>query len=198
VVAEGPISADRLIHDFAEHRQRLGFELRATMLGHVQRGGTPGAFDRLLATRLGATAVVDWYCRCYYLENLRFIFERSGKETRMRMCRRIGFSLGALVIVAGMAMPTPAKGVNICPATVDAQEVAIPAPAFMTSGMCDAWYRTVYFSDKNHTTLVGNCNITCQQYYIGSAEPIFGGGGTCTGMSSAFTQRETTSCPCAQ
>ena len=58
VVAEGAkFNADRLIHHFAEHRQRLGFELRATILGHVQRGGTPGAFDRLLATRLGAAAV---------------------------------------------------------------------------------------------------------------------------------------------
>ncbi|HKI04421.1 MAG TPA: 6-phosphofructokinase [Thermoanaerobaculia bacterium] len=58
VVAEGAkLNAERLIHHFAEHRQRLGFELRATILGHVQRGGTPGAFDRLLATRLGAAAV---------------------------------------------------------------------------------------------------------------------------------------------
>ena len=58
VVAEGSkYNADRLIHHFAEHRQRLGFELRSTILGHVQRGGTPGAFDRLLATRLAAAAV---------------------------------------------------------------------------------------------------------------------------------------------
>jgi 6-phosphofructokinase 1 len=58
VVAEGSqYNAERLMRYFAEHRQRLGFELRATILGHVQRGGTPGAFDRLLATRLGAAAV---------------------------------------------------------------------------------------------------------------------------------------------
>jgi 6-phosphofructokinase 1 len=58
VVAEGSkLNADRLIRHFAEHRQRLGFELRATILGHVQRGGTPGAADRLLASRLGAAAV---------------------------------------------------------------------------------------------------------------------------------------------
>jgi 6-phosphofructokinase 1 len=57
VVAEGAkLNAERLVQHFAEHRQRLGFELRATILGHVQRGGTPGAFDRLLATRLGAAA----------------------------------------------------------------------------------------------------------------------------------------------
>ncbi|MEO6195250.1 MAG: 6-phosphofructokinase [Thermoanaerobaculia bacterium] len=58
VVAEGAkFNAERLIRHFSEHRQRLGFELRATILGHVQRGGTPGAADRLLATRLGAAAV---------------------------------------------------------------------------------------------------------------------------------------------
>jgi 6-phosphofructokinase 1 len=35
----------------------IGFALRTTTLGHVQRGGAPGAFDRLLGTRLGAAAV---------------------------------------------------------------------------------------------------------------------------------------------
>jgi 6-phosphofructokinase 1 len=35
----------------------LGFALRTTTLGHVQRGGSPGVFDRLLGTRLGAAAV---------------------------------------------------------------------------------------------------------------------------------------------
>jgi len=33
-----------------------GFETRVTVLGHLQRGGTPTAFDRVLATRLGAAA----------------------------------------------------------------------------------------------------------------------------------------------
>jgi 6-phosphofructokinase 1 len=35
----------------------VGFALRTTTLGHVQRGGTPTVFDRLLGTRLGAAAV---------------------------------------------------------------------------------------------------------------------------------------------
>ena len=57
VVAEGAQSnANKLSHYFQEHRERLGFELRVTILGHVQRGGTPGSFDRLLASRLGAAA----------------------------------------------------------------------------------------------------------------------------------------------
>lgn len=58
VVAEGArYNAEALVHHFKENRERLGFEARATILGHVQRGGRPGAFDRLLATRLGAAAV---------------------------------------------------------------------------------------------------------------------------------------------
>jgi 6-phosphofructokinase 1 len=58
VVAEGARrDAAGLAAYFAEHRQRLGFDLRVATLGHVQRGGAPGAFDRLLATRLAAGAV---------------------------------------------------------------------------------------------------------------------------------------------
>ncbi len=37
--------------------ERTGFETRATVLGYVQRGGTPTAFDRVLATRLGLAAI---------------------------------------------------------------------------------------------------------------------------------------------
>ena len=40
-----------------EIEQRTGYETRATVLGHIQRGGTPTAFDRVLATRLGLAAV---------------------------------------------------------------------------------------------------------------------------------------------
>ncbi|MFL7790980.1 MAG: 6-phosphofructokinase [Anaerolineae bacterium] len=58
VVAEGSrYNAEGLAGYFKKHRERLGFDLRVTVLGHVQRGGTPGAFDRLLASRLGAAAV---------------------------------------------------------------------------------------------------------------------------------------------
>lgn len=57
VVAEGAeYNAEKLVHYFKEHRERLCFELRLVKLGHVQRGGAPGVFDRLLATRLGAAA----------------------------------------------------------------------------------------------------------------------------------------------
>ena len=40
-----------------EIEKRTGFETRVTVLGHVQRGGTPTAFDRVLATRLGVAAI---------------------------------------------------------------------------------------------------------------------------------------------
>ncbi len=40
-----------------EIEERTGFETRTTVLGHVQRGGTPTAFDRVLATRLGLAAI---------------------------------------------------------------------------------------------------------------------------------------------
>lgn len=40
-----------------EIEERTGYETRATVLGHVQRGGTPTAFDRVLATRLGLAAM---------------------------------------------------------------------------------------------------------------------------------------------
>ncbi|HTU87777.1 MAG TPA: 6-phosphofructokinase [Solirubrobacteraceae bacterium] len=40
-----------------EIEARTGYETRATVLGHVQRGGTPTAFDRVLATRLGLAAI---------------------------------------------------------------------------------------------------------------------------------------------
>jgi phosphofructokinase-like protein len=40
-----------------EIERRTGFETRVTILGHVQRGGTPTAFDRVLATRFGVAAI---------------------------------------------------------------------------------------------------------------------------------------------
>jgi 6-phosphofructokinase 1 len=40
-----------------EIEERTGFETRATVLGHIQRGGTPTAYDRVLATRFGVAAI---------------------------------------------------------------------------------------------------------------------------------------------
>ncbi|MBN1399357.1 MAG: 6-phosphofructokinase [Anaerolineae bacterium] len=58
VVAEGAQNnARRLIEHFEGHPEATGFSLRATILGHVQRGAAPTVGDRLLATRLGWGAV---------------------------------------------------------------------------------------------------------------------------------------------
>src|SRR5690606_28503285 len=57
VVAEGATyDAEKMSTYFKENKERLGFDLRMTTLGHVQRGGEPTAFDRILGTRLGAGA----------------------------------------------------------------------------------------------------------------------------------------------
>jgi len=40
-----------------EIEKRTGYETRETILGHIQRGGTPTAFDRVLATRFGIAAI---------------------------------------------------------------------------------------------------------------------------------------------
>ncbi|XP_053492446.1 ATP-dependent 6-phosphofructokinase, platelet type isoform X5 [Ictalurus furcatus] len=62
IVAEGaidrsnkPITTDR-VKDLVV--RCLGFDTRVTILGHVQRGGTPSAFDRILASRMGVEAVL--------------------------------------------------------------------------------------------------------------------------------------------
>lgn len=58
VIAEGVKNkAAEIVAYFKEHRERIGFDLRVTCLGHIQRGGAPSAFDRLLATRFGAAAL---------------------------------------------------------------------------------------------------------------------------------------------
>lgn len=54
ILAEGVGGAEEL----AKHIEEVtGIETRATILGHIQRGGSPTAFDRILASRLGAKAV---------------------------------------------------------------------------------------------------------------------------------------------
>ncbi|KAJ8359032.1 hypothetical protein SKAU_G00155570 [Synaphobranchus kaupii] len=62
IVSEGaldrhgkPITSD-LIKDLVS--KRLGYDTRTTILGHLQRGGTPSAFDRILASRMGVEAVM--------------------------------------------------------------------------------------------------------------------------------------------
>ena len=58
VVAEGAAyNASALQTYFSAREAQTGFRLRTTILGHVQRGGVPSAYDRLLGARFGAAAV---------------------------------------------------------------------------------------------------------------------------------------------
>lgn len=54
LVAEGVASGAEVSEEI---RRRTGWETRVTVLGHIQRGGSPTAFDRVLASRMGAAAV---------------------------------------------------------------------------------------------------------------------------------------------
>ncbi len=60
-------------------QQRTGFDTRCTVLGHVQRGGTPVMFDRLLATAMGARAVHVLAAG----ENQRMVAWRAGLVTEI-------------------------------------------------------------------------------------------------------------------
>jgi 6-phosphofructokinase 1 len=66
VVAEGYKPGTQALVDYLKgRREELGFEVRVTVLGHIQRGGSPSAYDRLLATRLGAAAVTELHNNHY-------------------------------------------------------------------------------------------------------------------------------------
>lgn len=54
IVAEGAASALDICREIQE---KTGFDTKVTILGHIQRGGTPTAFDRTIASRMGAMAV---------------------------------------------------------------------------------------------------------------------------------------------
>ncbi|MEN8097899.1 MAG: 6-phosphofructokinase [Chloroflexota bacterium] len=56
VVAEGAQHNVQSIAEFLRAHE-TGFDVRVSILGHIQRGGRPSAFDRMLATRLGYAAV---------------------------------------------------------------------------------------------------------------------------------------------
>ncbi len=56
ILAEGAPYQGPELAQFLEQKH-IGFEIRLTILGHTQRGGSPTAFDRLLATRMGVYAV---------------------------------------------------------------------------------------------------------------------------------------------
>ncbi|MDX2163243.1 MAG: 6-phosphofructokinase [bacterium] len=57
VIAEGASYTASALNEYLNKNPNVGFEIRLTILGHIQRGGKPSAFDRLLATRMGVKAV---------------------------------------------------------------------------------------------------------------------------------------------
>jgi 6-phosphofructokinase 1 len=57
VMAEGAKFTVTELQAHLSKNTRIGFEIRLTILGHTQRGGSPSAFDRLLATRMGVAGV---------------------------------------------------------------------------------------------------------------------------------------------
>lgn len=58
VIAEGADPDCSTIDRYLKEREKeLGFAVRVSILGYIQRGGAPTAFDRLLGTRLGAAAI---------------------------------------------------------------------------------------------------------------------------------------------
>ena len=60
VVAEGIYKEGSAAHHVGQHlKEKIGFEVRVTVLGHMQRGGNPSAYDRGIASRLGAEAVTS-------------------------------------------------------------------------------------------------------------------------------------------
>jgi 6-phosphofructokinase 1 len=75
-----------------ELAQRTGYEVRLTVLGHVQRGGPPTASDRLLATRCGVSAVEAVHAERF--ATLVSICDNSAE-------------LVSLNVVAGGARPVP-------------------------------------------------------------------------------------------
>ena len=93
----------------AEYIDQQGFESRVTVLGHLQRGGTPTSFDRLLATRYGSAAVrlaarggFDRMValQCGYITDIS-LAEATSKPKRVNLnddavvtARNIGISFG--------------------------------------------------------------------------------------------------------
>jgi 6-phosphofructokinase 1 len=57
VIAEGVSYKTTDLAAYLDENPNVGFEVRLTILGHIQRGGSPTAFDRLLATRMGLRAL---------------------------------------------------------------------------------------------------------------------------------------------
>jgi len=70
----------------AEIERRTGFETRVTVLGHIQRGGTPNAFDRVLATRFGVAAIDTVHDGAF----AQMVALRAGDIVRVPLAEAVG------------------------------------------------------------------------------------------------------------
>ncbi len=78
VVAEGAKhDTNELRRYFEANQKQFGYEVRATVLGHVQRGGVPSAFDRMLGSRFGAAAT-----ECFSRNEFGVLVGLLGSEVR--------------------------------------------------------------------------------------------------------------------
>ncbi len=83
-----------------EIEQRTGYECRETILGHIQRGGTPTAYDRVLATRFGSAALAAVHDGDFGT----MVALRAGAVVRVPLAEAVGEMKGldpALMEVAG-------------------------------------------------------------------------------------------------
>lgn len=87
ILAEGVCDAETFIRRMQEQRgpDSLVQEIRKTVLGHVQRGGVPTHFDRMLASRMGELAVVG------------LVQGESGVMTALRKSRLTLLDLGDVI-----------------------------------------------------------------------------------------------------
>jgi phosphofructokinase-like protein len=69
-----------------ELEQRTGFETRVTILGHIQRGGTPTAYDRVLSTRFGIAAIEAVHDGAFG----QMVALRAGEIVRVSLADAVG------------------------------------------------------------------------------------------------------------
>jgi 6-phosphofructokinase 1 len=70
----------------AEIEERTGYETRVTILGHIQRGGTPTAFDRVLSTRFGIAAIDAVHDGAFG----QMVALRAGEIVRVPLAEAVG------------------------------------------------------------------------------------------------------------
>ncbi len=84
-ITEHMCDVDELAH-FIE--KETGRETRATVLGHIQRGGSPVPYDRILASRMGAYAIdlllAGYGGRCVGIQNEQLVHRHHRRYRNMK------------------------------------------------------------------------------------------------------------------